>query len=96
MHPGSEQATPFQGEPYHKSIHTHLQFTHRPLLRTSLWSFGKAIMPALSLVVAVPTFICSLLSLMASCVFALFYILYPPERHFRQALVVNLLLAGEC
>lgn len=55
---------------------------------------ARSIMPQLSLVVAVPTFVCSLLSFLASSIFAVFYILYPPERHFRQALVVNLLIAG--
>ncbi|CAK4033788.1 Hypothetical predicted protein [Lecanosticta acicola] len=49
----------------------------------------------LQLVIAVPTFICSLLSLLASTTFAILYILYPPERHFRQALIVNLLIAGK-
>ncbi|KAM3414841.1 hypothetical protein BST61_g9985 [Cercospora zeina] len=43
--------------------------------------------------VAVPTFMCSCLSFLASSVFGVFYILYPPERHFRQALIVNLLVA---
>ncbi|KAF2212753.1 hypothetical protein CERZMDRAFT_97248 [Cercospora zeae-maydis SCOH1-5] len=43
--------------------------------------------------VAIPTFVCSCLSFLASSVFAVFYFLYPPERHFRQALIVNLLVA---
>ncbi|CAK1368225.1 hypothetical protein CB0940_11098 [Cercospora beticola] len=42
---------------------------------------------------AIPTFICSCLSFLASTVFGIFYILYPPERHFRQALIVNLLVS---
>ena len=49
----------------------------------------------LQLVVAIPTFVCSLLSFTASTTFAVFYILFPPERHFRQALIVNLLIAGK-
>ncbi|EME83467.1 uncharacterized protein MYCFIDRAFT_164643 [Pseudocercospora fijiensis CIRAD86] len=49
----------------------------------------------LSLVVAIPTFVCSLLSLVADATFVVFYVIFPPERHFRQALIVNLLAAGE-
>ncbi|KAK4505843.1 hypothetical protein PRZ48_003808 [Zasmidium cellare] len=48
---------------------------------------------ALLLVVAIPTFICSLLSLIADTIFAVFYWALPPERHYRQALIVNLLIA---
>lgn len=48
----------------------------------------------LVLAAAVPTFVCSALSFMASTTFAIFYVLYPPERHFRQALIVNLLISG--
>lgn len=48
----------------------------------------------LNLTIAIPTFVCSLLSFLASSTFAIFYILFPPERHFRQALIVNLLIAG--
>ncbi|EME45134.1 hypothetical protein DOTSEDRAFT_127749 [Dothistroma septosporum NZE10] len=47
----------------------------------------------LQLVVAIPTFVCSCLSLLASTTFAIFYLIFPPERHFRQALIVNLLVA---
>lgn len=49
----------------------------------------------LQLVVAIPTFVCSCLSLLASTTFAVFYLIFPPERHFRQALIVNLLIAGK-
>ncbi|KAF7190537.1 hypothetical protein HII31_08251 [Pseudocercospora fuligena] len=47
----------------------------------------------LSLVVAIPTFVCSLLSFLADATFVVFYLIFPPERHFRQALIVNLLAA---
>jgi len=50
----------------------------------------------LQLVVAIPTFVCSFLSLLADTTFAVFYMIFPPERHFRQALIVNLLVAGTC
>lgn len=48
----------------------------------------------LSLATAVPTFVCSSLSFIASSIFAVSYIMYPPERHFRQAMIVNLLVSG--
>ncbi|CZT18616.1 uncharacterized protein RCC_04460 [Ramularia collo-cygni] len=50
-------------------------------------------MPHLELAVAVPSFIGSLTSCLATTIFGVLYFIYPPERHFRQALVVNLLLA---
>lgn len=51
-------------------------------------------MTQLELAVAIPSFIGSLTSCLATTIFAVLYYLFPPERHFRQALVVNLLLAG--
>lgn len=44
--------------------------------------------------IALPTFIGSLLSFLASAVAIGFQIARPPRRHFRHALIVNLLVAG--
>lgn len=48
----------------------------------------------LELAVAVPTFIGSLMSFLATTTAIVFHIVYPPQRHFRHALVINLLVAG--
>ncbi|KAH9832729.1 G protein-coupled glucose receptor regulating Gpa2 [Teratosphaeria destructans] len=48
---------------------------------------------SLPLWVTVPTFVCSLLSFLADLASAASYFLTPLERHFRQALIFNLLLA---
>ncbi|KAF2771612.1 hypothetical protein EJ03DRAFT_349237 [Teratosphaeria nubilosa] len=47
----------------------------------------------LPLWVSLPTFVCSLLSFLADLASAVSYFVAPPERHFRQALIFNLLLA---
>lgn len=45
-------------------------------------------------VIAVPTFIGSLLSFLGSAAALIAQIARPPQRHFRHALIVNLLAAG--
>ncbi|KAK3670410.1 hypothetical protein LTR78_009650 [Recurvomyces mirabilis] len=50
-------------------------------------------MPATHLAIAIPTFIGSMVSLLASTIFAIIYVVFPPKRHFRQVLICNLLLA---
>ncbi|ODA77333.1 hypothetical protein RJ55_06961 [Drechmeria coniospora] len=45
------------------------------------------------LIVAIPTLIGSLLSFLANFTALLLHILYPPQRHFRHALIVNLFIA---
>ena len=44
--------------------------------------------------IAVPTFIGSLLSCLGSATAIGFHIARPPQRHFRHSLIVNLLVAG--
>lgn len=44
--------------------------------------------------VAIPTFIGSLLSFLATSTAIVFHIMFPPSRHFRHALIINLLVAG--
>lgn len=44
--------------------------------------------------IAVPTFIGSLLSFLGSSIALVFQIARPPQRHFRHSLIVNLLVAG--
>ncbi|KJZ68280.1 hypothetical protein HIM_12329 [Hirsutella minnesotensis 3608] len=48
---------------------------------------------SIDLVVAVPTFIGSFLSFMATSVAMMLHVLSPPKRHFRHALIINLLVA---
>jgi hypothetical protein len=43
---------------------------------------------------ALPTFIGSLLSFLASGTAIVFQAIRPPQRHFRHSLIVNLLVAG--
>jgi hypothetical protein len=45
-------------------------------------------------VIAVPTFVGSLLSFLGSAIAIGFQIARPPQRHFRHSLIVNLLVAG--
>lgn len=45
--------------------------------------------------VAIPTFIGSLASFLATSTAIVFHIMYPPTRHFRHALIINLLVAGK-
>ncbi|EGP87642.1 uncharacterized protein MYCGRDRAFT_109455 [Zymoseptoria tritici IPO323] len=47
----------------------------------------------LHLEVAIPTLVGSALSCIATTIVAVLYILFPPEWHFRQALILNLLIA---
>jgi hypothetical protein len=46
-------------------------------------------------IIAVPTFIGSLLSFLGSATAIIFQIIRPPRRHFRHALIINLLAAGK-
>ncbi|RCI17097.1 hypothetical protein L249_1801 [Ophiocordyceps polyrhachis-furcata BCC 54312] len=48
---------------------------------------------SIDLIVAVPTFIGSLLSFIATLIALTFHFFSPPRRHFRHALVINLLVA---
>lgn len=48
----------------------------------------------LELAVAIPTFIGSLMTFLATSTAIVFHIIYPPSRHFRHALIINLLVAG--
>jgi hypothetical protein len=48
----------------------------------------------IELAVAIPTFIGSLLSFLATSIAIIFHIISPPSRHFRHALIINLLVAG--
>lgn len=45
--------------------------------------------------IAVPTFVGSLLSFLGSATAIGFQIARPPQRHFRHSLIVNLLAAGK-
>lgn len=45
--------------------------------------------------IAVPTFIGSLLSFLGSATAIAFQIARPPQRHFRHSLIINLLTAGK-
>lgn len=49
----------------------------------------------LDLAIAVPTFIGSLLSFVATSAAIVMHIVNPPKRHFRHALIINLLVAGK-
>jgi hypothetical protein len=48
----------------------------------------------LHLEVAIPTFVGSALSCLATTCLGILYILFPPKKHIRQALILNLLTAG--
>ena len=48
----------------------------------------------LSIAITVPTLVGSCLSFTASSAVIISYILFPPQRHFRHALILNLLVAG--
>jgi hypothetical protein len=49
----------------------------------------------LDLAVSIPTFVGSSLSFLAASTVLLLQLIYPPGRHFRHALIVNLLISGE-
>lgn len=49
---------------------------------------------AIEAAVAIPTFIGSLLSFLATSTAIVFHVISPPSRHFRHALIINLLVAG--
>ena len=44
--------------------------------------------------VSIPTLVGSLMSFVASLVVIGLHIVFPPKRHFRHALIINLLVAG--
>jgi hypothetical protein len=46
------------------------------------------------LVVAIPTFIGSLLSFLASLTVIVLQVANPPRRHFRHSIIINLLASG--
>jgi hypothetical protein len=48
----------------------------------------------LSLAVAIPTLVGSILSMLAAGLIFLCYLILPPQRHFRHTLILNLAAAG--
>lgn len=58
------------------------------------WLTPKMAETKIDYVIAIPTFIGSLLSFLASAVAIVLQIARPPRRHFRHALIVNLLISG--
>ena len=67
---------------------------HVPQCLASLASPLVQKMPV-SLWIIGPTLLCSIISFLATTSFGLLYLRYPPSRHYRQALVCNLLVAGK-
>lgn len=51
--------------------------------------------PDVDLAIAVPTFIGSVLSFVATTIAIALHVYKPPKRHFRHALIINLLVAGQ-
>lgn len=65
--------------------------SRRPFQRTTV----TVMFQEPNLVIAIPTFIGSLASFIATTVVIVLHIFIPPKRHFRHALILSLLIAGQ-